>query len=114
MGPAVKRFGKFNAKRTNGYASALEARHADKLQALTKARDPKERVVRWKEQSRIPFLVGDPPKLVCTYVCDFEVEFADGRTEFHEVKGFETPEWKLKKKLFEALYPDRKLVVITK
>jgi hypothetical protein len=43
---------------------------------------------------------------------DFVVTHADGHEEWIEVKGFETPIWKLKKKLFEACYPNRKLVVV--
>lgn len=39
------------------------------------------------------------------YVVDFLVFFPDGSHEFVDTKGFETPEFKTKKKLVEALYP---------
>ena len=39
------------------------------------------------------------------YVCDFQVFFADGSVEFIDVKGVETPEFKIKKKLVESNYP---------
>ena len=39
------------------------------------------------------------------YLCDFEVFYADGTVEFIDVKGFETKEFKLKKKLVETHYP---------
>lgn len=38
------------------------------------------------------------------YVADFFVTYPDGRTEVVDVKGMKTPEYKLKKKLFEKLY----------
>ena len=50
--------------------------------------------------------------LVTTYIVDFVLVFPDGREEWVEVKGFETPEWKIKEKLFRALFPDRRYTVI--
>lgn len=38
------------------------------------------------------------------YVADFLVTYPDGRTEVVDVKGMRTPEYKLKKKLFEKRY----------
>jgi hypothetical protein len=45
------------------------------------------------------------------YVADFEVLRADGEIQVVECKGFKTPTYKLKKRLFEALYPHRILEV---
>ena len=39
------------------------------------------------------------------YVCDFQVFYADGRVEFVDIKGMETTDFKMKKKLVEANYP---------
>lgn len=39
------------------------------------------------------------------YRLDFFVFLSDGTCEGVEVKGYETPEWKTKKKLVDALYP---------
>lgn len=39
------------------------------------------------------------------YVCDFQVFNSDGTVCFVDVKGFETTEFKLKKKQVEAIYP---------
>lgn len=113
----MKRAHKFNAKRTNGYASALEARHAARLKLLMKAKDPKERVITVLEQDKIPLHAHRDTGamvLVGYYVCDFSVLFADERVEYHECKGHPTELWKWKKRHFEAEYPDRKLVIITK
>lgn len=49
------------------------------------------------------------------YIADFEVHYADGRVEVVDVKGFETTDFKLKKKLFEYRYPfELKLVTYSK
>lgn len=39
------------------------------------------------------------------YRADFMVFFADERVEIWEIKGFETSEWIMKKKMVEELYP---------
>lgn len=63
---------------------------------------------------QVPFLVADD----IWHVVDFLVHKLPTKFPFpeevHEVKGFATAEWKLKKKLFIAKYPDIKYVVITK
>jgi hypothetical protein len=40
-----------------------------------------------------------------TYRCDYQVFYTDGTIRFIDVKGVETSEFILKKKLVEALYP---------
>lgn len=40
-----------------------------------------------------------------TYRVDFQEFHADGTVRFVEIKGYETSEWLMKKKLVEALYP---------
>jgi len=39
------------------------------------------------------------------------VETKGGGFEFHEVKGYATDVWKIKKKLVEALYPEIPYIV---
>ena len=39
------------------------------------------------------------------YKADFEVHYADNHIEVIDIKGFETADFKLKKKLFEYRYP---------
>ena len=92
------------------YHSKLEAAHAARLDQLKSAADPKERVVAWQAQISVPLEVNGVH--ICNYVVDFLCEYADGRRTYVEVKGFETPEWKLKEKLFRALYPERDLKVV--
>lgn len=42
------------------------------------------------------------------YIADFKVFYPDGRVEIVDTKGFRTKDYKLKKKLFLAKYPDVK------
>ncbi len=110
----AKRKNKFGAKRTeyNGvmYDSLREAWYARELDLRRKAKNDYDRVVKVVRQPRFPIMIND--KKICEYVADFAVSYADGREEIIEVKGYETPVWRLKKKMFEAAYPDKKLVIV--
>lgn len=92
------------------YDSRLEADYARYLDLLRNVVTPDYRVVDIQRQVQVKLEVNG--QLICRYLCDFLVKFADGRCEWHEVKGFETDTWKIKEKLFRALFPDRRLVVI--
>lgn len=46
------------------------------------------------------------------YEADFEVIYPDGHIEVEDVKGYETPEFKLKADLFREKYPDLILKII--
>jgi hypothetical protein len=91
------------------YHSKLEAKHAAHLDLMKSARNA-NKVLRWEPQVRVPLVVNGKP--ICAYVVDFRVVYADGREEWHEVKGRALPLGTLKMRLFEAIYPKRKLVVI--
>jgi hypothetical protein len=88
------------------YHSSAEAAHARTLDVLLRTGKVKE----WEPQVRIPLTVAG--RNVCTYVADFRVTFPDGSIQLHEVKGYETSVWRLKRKLLEALYPDVDLRVV--
>ena len=107
------RRGKFGAIRTEyrgrEYASKLEAREAARLD-LQRSVIGKDRVVEVRAQ--VPVKLEVNGKLICRYICDFVVTYADGRTEWRETKGYDTATWKLKEKLFRAIYPERRLVVV--
>ncbi len=53
----------------------------------------------------------DKPNLV-TYRPDFHVVHADGSEWWEDVKGVQTPVFRLKRKLWQARYPERDLRVI--
>jgi hypothetical protein len=89
---------KFGAQRTNGYASKREAEYARQL-GLRKAATNGD-VLDWLEQVGIKLPGGS------RYVVDFLVFKRDGTWELVEIKGFETPEWKLKVGLLAEARPE--------
>jgi hypothetical protein len=48
------------------------------------------------------------------YIADFEVTYRDGTVDIIDVKGFETPVFKLKQKLFEYKYPGKRIKCVKK
>lgn len=111
--PGARR-GKYNAKMTqyNGvnYHSQMEANYAAELDLRVRGRDIKK----WSRQ--IPIHLSVYGKEIALYVIDFKIEHNDGSIEYVEVKGFETSEWKIKWRLFEAIYahdhPEVKLTIV--
>lgn len=89
------------------YDSRREADFAMELDWRVKAKDIKG----WERQIRIPLIVNG--KKICVYVMDFVITNNDNSLEYVEVKGFKTAVWKLKYKLFEALYPELKKLIVT-
>jgi hypothetical protein len=87
------------------YMSRKEALYAAELDTLKKAYMPKDRVVKVERQVNVDLVVNG--KTVCRIIPDFRVTFADGHVEWHEIKsyGTMTPVYRVKKKLFEALFP---------
>lgn len=82
------------------YASKSEANYAKHLDQRLKAGDIKA----WKGQVKVQLVVNGSK--VCTMIPDFLVTHNNGRNEYVEVKGYQTPIYKLKFKLFHALFPD--------
>ncbi len=89
------------------YHSKKEAGFAGELDFRKKAND----IVSWERQIKIPLYVNE--FLIANYYVDFLVHHKDGRKEYVEVKGFETPEWQMKWRLFEALYGEQKDTILT-
>ena len=79
--------------------SRAEARYCDQLRAAQQAGD----IVGYKTQVRTPLIVGG--KVICYHIVDFVVEVKPGEYEAREVKGYATPEWRIKRKLWEATNP---------
>lgn len=94
------------------YHSKLESAYAQELDIRVKAGDIKS----WDRQVKLDLKVNG--QHICNYYIDFVIHHNDGTKEFIEVKGFETEVWRLKWKLFEALFddfkegPDDKMTVI--
>ncbi len=88
------------------YQSKREAGFAMELDLAWRLKQVKE----WRRQVEVPLAVNGKP--ICKLVVDFEVRYPDGTTEFVEVKGVQTRDWRIKWKLFDALYPDAKKRII--
>lgn len=84
------------------HQSRLEAGHCDFIANMKGAN-------KYKTQVKYPLAING--KHICNHYVDFEVEHADGTVEVIESKGFETAIWRLKRKMFEACYPDIKYTV---
>ena len=104
---------KYKAKQTevNGYkfASKHEARYYQELCLLKDAGE----VIEIELQPRfelIPDFYHNGKKVRgITYIADFKVSYKD-RVEIIDCKGFKTPVYKLKKKLFQWKYPDKEII----
>jgi len=96
---------KFGAVRTERdgikFASKKEAAYYDQLTLLKQVGE----VLFFLRQ--IPFHLPGGVR----YVCDFAVFYADGRVEFVDVKGMQTPEFKAKKKMVESVYAPVEIVL---
>lgn len=97
--PPKKRSGKYNAKKVvvDGirFDSKKEAKYYEELK-LRKAAGEVEYFL-----LQVPFHL--PGGVV--YKCDFQEFLSDGSVRYVDTKGFETAEFKIKKKQVEALYP---------
>lgn len=95
----------------NGYQydSKFEAAYGQELEFRQKAGDIKS----FERQKNLDLIVNG--YVVCQYRIDFVVYHNDDSIEYVECKGYATDVWKLKWKLFEALFtdlPDVKLSVV--
>jgi hypothetical protein len=88
------------------YHSKKEAAYAQELDIRVKIGE----LEHWERQVPIELRVND--QKICTYTIDFVEYDHKGNVVYTEVKGFETPEWRLKWKLFDALYPEWEKQVI--
>lgn len=108
-----RRGSKYGATRQeyNGawYQSKKEAGYAAELDLRKKCGD----ILDWVRQVKISLDVNG--QHITNYIIDFIAYHPDGRQEYIEVKGFETEVWRLKWKIFCALYEQDKnniLVVV--
>lgn len=83
------------------YDSKAEARYAAFLDLMKKAKGD-SRVTKIERQVAYPINVTG--KHICKYLADFRVTFANKEVKVYDVKGVATPEYRLKKKLVEAVY----------
>ena len=97
------------ADRTHGgivYASKLEMETAQFLEVQLAAGE----LITVERQVSVPLLVNEVK--ICTLIIDFRVVDRCGNEEWIEAKGKDLATWRIKEKLFRALYPNRRLIVI--
>lgn len=87
------------------HQSMLEADYCNELFARKSTGEIKSYDIQHKIEIKVR------GKQITNHYVDFLVYFKDGRKEFHEVKGYATDVWKLKKRLVEALFPKIPYVV---
>lgn len=112
--PRQPGWNKYSAKTTEidgiRFASKREAIRYAELKLLLRA----GQISGLKLQPRYPLCAGDVPILLrsgryrngrqLVYVADFEYVDQAGVTVTEDAKGYETPEWKIKRALFEIQY----------
>lgn len=87
------------------FDSAKESRRYLELKTAEKAGLIQELTL----QPRYPLVIGG--SVVATYIADFRY-MQEGRVVIEDVKGMKTQTYRLKKKMFEALYAGLKIVEI--
>lgn len=104
---------KYHAVRTEyaggTYDSKKEAEYAAQLTLQRAALDPKYRVIQVERQ---PFFILQEEPNKITYRADFRVRYADGHIEVVDVKGIQTPVFKLKLKMMKQKYPNVNVKII--
>jgi hypothetical protein len=86
----------------HNYDSTFEEEYAQALDYSLKSRDIKK----WERQVKLDLKVNGVH--ITNYYIDFVVYHNDGTKEFIEVKGYENEVWKMKWKIFEAVFEDFK------
>jgi len=85
------------------FASRREAQRYMELRVCEKAGIIHELTL----QQKFPMVINGVK--VCTYIADFCYRDNEGRAIVEDSKGFKTPMYRLKYKLFHALYPNLRI-----
>jgi hypothetical protein len=92
------------------YHSKGEAAYAQELDWRKKAGE----IQSWERQVKIDLRVNGIH--ICNYYIDFRVTLKDGTVQYHEYKGVETPDWRIKWNLLNAtineIEPGAELIVV--
>ncbi len=86
---------KFNAVKTDGYASKREAKRAQELKLLAQVGE----ITDLREQVPFELIPKQIGERACKYVSDFVYRDHNGVTVVEDVKGFRDPVYRLKRKL---------------
>lgn len=94
------------------FDSKKEAEYYCQLKSLKKAGEIKDFGLQPRYELQPTFKKNGTTHRSITYVADFIIDNNDGTTDIVDCKGVETQVFKIKKKLFEYMYPDLSLKVI--
>ena len=108
---------KYGSKKTqvdgHTFDSKAEARYYEQLKWLLEHKEIKSFRLQPRYTLLESFKKNGKTFRKIEYIADFEVKHLDNSIEVVDVKGYETPVFALKRKLFEKLYPDHKLSIVT-
>lgn len=111
-----KKRSKYNNEKTvvDGikFDSKKEAEYYIQLKLLKKAGEIRDIGLQPKFELQPGFEKNGVKYQPITYIADFVITNNDGTTEIVDVKGVKTQVFKIKKKLFEYMYPDLSLKVV--
>lgn len=114
--PQSQRKSKYNNQKTmvDGieFDSKKEADYYIHLKLLKKAGEIKDIGLQQRFVLQPGFEKNGVKYQPITYIADFVITNNDGTTEVVDIKGVETQVFKIKKKLFEHMYPDLNLKVV--
>jgi hypothetical protein len=94
------------------FDSRKEAEYYCKLKLLKQAGEIKDFGLQPRYELQPTFYKNGTTHRSITYVADFIIENNDGTTDVVDIKGVETKDFKIKKKLFEYKYRDLSLKII--
>lgn len=94
------------------FDSKKEADYYCQLKILKRAGEIKDFGLQQKYELQPTFKKNGTTYKAISYVADFVITNNDGTTEVIDIKGMETKEFKIKKKLFEYKYKDLELKII--
>jgi hypothetical protein len=83
-----------------------EARYCDRLAFEKRV----GLIEKYTTQKRFDLYVNG--KKITTHIPDFFVTTKENKQEVHEYKGYPDKVWPIKMKLFQAIYPDIKYIVV--
>jgi hypothetical protein len=95
------------------FASEMEMKfYRDYLLPLKEKGEINEIILQPKYVLQNGFTKNGKKYLPIIYVGDFEVDFSDKKKITYDVKGLPTPEAKMKRKIFEKIFPEKILIWI--
>jgi len=94
------------------FDSKKEAEYYCQLKLLKQAGKIKDYRLQPRYELQPAFEKNGKKYRAITYIADFAIINNDGTTEVVDIKGVETQVFKIKKKLFEYMYPDLNLKVV--